>query len=139
MAICDLRREWVKYHGSVPYKKLHTFYAEADLGVFASSCENMPNILLEAMAAGLPMASSDCGPMPEVLGNSGVYFDPENSTDIAATLERLIADSSMRAALADKSSTRAQQYSWTTCADQTFTFMQEVYIHWAEKQKPCAA
>ena len=138
MAICDLRREWVKYHGSVPYKKLHTFYAEADLGVFASSCENMPNILLEAMAAGLPMASSDCGPMPEVLGNCGVYFDPENSTDIAATLERLIADSSMRAALADKSSTRAQQYSWTTCADQTFTFMQEVYIHWAEKQKPCA-
>ncbi len=138
MAVCDLRNEWVTYHGSVAYTKLHTFYAKAELGVFASSCENMPNILLETMAAGLPIASSHCGPMPEVLGDAGVYFDPENSADIAATLERLIANSAMRTFLSKKSNAKAKQYSWVTCANQTFDFLKEGYKHWAEEQKICA-
>ena len=52
--------------------------ADANLFVFASSCENMPNTLVEAMAIGLPIACSDRGPMPEVLRDGGVYFDPED-------------------------------------------------------------
>ena len=58
----DPEKHWVRYHGAVPYEILNTFYAQADLGVFASSCENMPNILLETMASGLPVACSNRGP-----------------------------------------------------------------------------
>ena len=50
---------------------------EAELFVFASSCENLPNILIEGMAAGLPIACSRRPPMPEVLGDAGESFDPE--------------------------------------------------------------
>ena len=42
----DFNDEWVKYHGAVPYLELHKIYKQADLGVFASSCENMPIICL---------------------------------------------------------------------------------------------
>ena len=42
----DVERRWVHYHGAIPFNELHLRYAEADLGLFASSCENMPNILL---------------------------------------------------------------------------------------------
>ena len=81
---------FITYRGAVPYDELHKLYEYADIGVFASTCENMPNILLEGMAAGLPMACSRKEPMLEILGDAGVYFDPENADDIARALRELI-------------------------------------------------
>ena len=79
----------------------------------------MPNILLEAMAAGLPIASSNRGPMPEILGESGVYFDPEQPEQIAAALEELLRDPSLRAHRAQAAYERAATYSWRRCAGET--------------------
>ena len=73
----DPQGEWAHYSGAIDYNELHSLYAEAHVGIFASSCENMPNILLETMAAGLPVLSSNHGPIPEILGDAGLYFDPE--------------------------------------------------------------
>ena len=73
----------VHYHGAIPFHELHYCYLQADLGLFASSCENLPNILLETMAAGLPVACSNRGPMPEILGDAGLYFDPLQPQEIA--------------------------------------------------------
>ena len=119
----DGTRGWVHYHGAVPFDELHLRYAQADLGLFASSCENMPNILLETMASGLPIACSNRGPMPEVLGEGGVYFDPEQSADIARALRELIESPQLRSQLADASYQRSLQYSWQRCADETFRFL----------------
>ena len=88
----DAQGEFVRYWGEVDYNKIHECYAEADICVFASSCENMPNILIESMAAGLPIACSNRGPMPEVLGDAGVYFDPEKPASIADAVRRLALD-----------------------------------------------
>ncbi len=117
---------FIKYRGGIAYEKLDTFYETADIGVFASSCENLPNILIEGMAAGLPMACSSMGPMPEVLGNAGVYFDPENVDDIAGALLKLINSSDLRTALAHAAFVQAKQYSWKKCADETFRFLAEI-------------
>jgi len=114
------------YRGAVPYEELDECYANADIGVFASSCENMPIILLEGMAAGLPLACSNMGPMPEVLGNAGVYFDPENADDIARALRELIGSPDLRAKKAKAAFDRALQYSWKQCADETFHFLAEI-------------
>lgn len=116
----------VQYVGAVPYEKLHEFYAIADISVFASSCENMPNILLEGMAAGLPIACSNRGPMPEVLGDAGVYFDPERPEEIAAALSALIRSPALRAEKAAAAFNRARAYSWKRCAAETFEFLAEV-------------
>lgn len=117
---------FITYRGAAPYEKLDEFYASADIGVFASSCENMPNILLEGMAAGLPMACSRMGPMPEALGDAGIYFDPEDSNDIARALRGLIVSRDLRAQLAQAAFDRAQQYSWEKCADVTLDFLSEI-------------
>lgn len=119
-------RSWVRYHGAIPFNELHLRYAQADLGLFASSCENMPNILLETMASGLPIACSNRGPMPEVLGDSGIYFDPMQPTDIARALRKLIELPQLRSQLAEASYQRSQQYSWHRCADATFKFLTKV-------------
>lgn len=58
----DPKRDWVRYYGVIPFEKLHLYYLKADLGLFASSFENMPNILLETMVFGLPIAYSNRGP-----------------------------------------------------------------------------
>lgn len=123
IARVDADRRWVHYHGAAPFNELHHRYAQADLGLFASSCENMPNILLETMASGLPIACSNLGPMPEVLGDAGVYFDPEQPEEIASALRELIESPQLRTELAQASYQRAQQFSWQRCADETFRFL----------------
>lgn len=118
--------EYVRYSGAVPHAELHARYMQADLCLFASSCENMPNILLEGMASGLPLACSNRGPMPEVLGDAGVYFDPESPDDIARALRKLIEAPDLRARLAKESFAKVQAYSWRRCADETFGFLARV-------------
>lgn len=117
---------WVTCHGSIDYNCLHSLYHQSDLGVFASTCENMPNILLENMSAGLPIACSRSGPMPEILGPSGVYFNPLFPAQIASALEALIADPDLRSRLASQSFAHSHNYSWKRCSTDTFTFLASV-------------
>jgi glycosyltransferase involved in cell wall biosynthesis len=119
----DAERQWVHYHGSIPFRELHLRYSDADLGVFASSCENMPNILLETMMSGLPIACSNRGPMPEVLGEAGVYFSPEQPEDIALAIRAMLESPLLRTKLANASYEYAQQYSWEHSADPTIKFL----------------
>ena len=122
----DPGREFVHYWGEVDYKEIDRCYAAADLCVFASSCENMPNILIESMAAGLPIACSDRGPMPEVLGDAGIYFDPENPASIADAVRTLAVAPELRAEKAAASSAAASQFSWSRCANETLDFLAAV-------------
>lgn len=119
----DPQGEGLRYLGAVPFQKLHELHGQADLFVFASSCENMPNVLLEGMAAGLPIACSKRGPMPEVLGDAGVCFDPERPDEIAAALRRLAEDAELRRRLAAAASERARRFSWERCARETLSFI----------------
>ena len=118
--------DFVRYAGAVPSEQLHARYADAEMCLFASSCENLPNILLEGMASGLPIACSNRGPMPEVLEDAGVYFDPENSRDIARAILKLIASPALRTRLAHRSFERAHGHSWQRCARETFDFLAEI-------------
>lgn len=121
----DPTREFVRCSGFVRPEALPAVMADADLFVFASSCENMPNTLLEAMASGLPIACSNRGPMPEVLGDAGVFFDPEVPTSIADAIEKLICDPDLRAKCAARAQERAGQYSWSRCGGETWDFLLE--------------
>lgn len=122
----DAERKFIHYWGEVDYKDIHRCYADADICVFASSCENMPNILIESMAAGLPIACSDRGPMPEILGQAGIYFDPENPVSIADAVRKLAMAPELRAEKAAAASLAALQYDWTRCARETFQFLADV-------------
>ena len=98
--------------GFVQHDELPALLASADLFVFASSCENMPNTLVEAMAAGLPIACSDRGPMPEILQEAGVYFDPEDVPSIADAVARIVSDAELRTRIAQRARRLSEQYSW---------------------------
>jgi glycosyltransferase involved in cell wall biosynthesis len=126
LAQLDPHGEFLHYEGAVSYAELPARYAAADVCVFASSCENMPNILLEGMAAALPIASSNRGAMPEVLDSAGVYFDPEDANSIADALRQLIASPQLRLRHGRAAAERARRFSWTRCACETFAFLAKI-------------
>uniref|UniRef100_UPI0040481356 glycosyltransferase family 4 protein n=1 Tax=Algoriphagus sp. TaxID=1872435 RepID=UPI0040481356 len=119
----DPKGEFIFYEGQIKHKSLPDILFKSDMFIFASSCENMPNILLEGMAAGLPIVSSDRGPMPEVLGDSGLYFNPEDPKDIAKVVSELISSPELRTQKSYESFQIAQKYSWSICASETASFL----------------
>lgn len=119
----DPEGEFIHYHGPVSYGELHRFYHSAHGFLFATTCENLPNILIEAMSASLPIACSSAGPMPEVLGDGGLYFNPENVVQMVDVIERLICDATLRERCATIAGSRARVYSWQRCARETFSYL----------------
>lgn len=126
IACLDPENSWVHYCKAISHDSLHHIYKNADLGVFASTCENLPIILLENMAAGLPVACSDRGPMREILGNAGMYFDPEKPQEISRVIENLLCSSETRASKAAQSYARCNHYTWERCSNTTFSFIVEI-------------
>lgn len=122
----DPEGEVVSWQGGVPYDRLHERYADADAFAFASTCENLPITLLEAMAAGLPVACSDRPPMPDVLGDAGVFMDPESVSSVEAAMLELTRSPELRARFAREARERARAYSWERSARETFAFLAEV-------------
>jgi glycosyltransferase involved in cell wall biosynthesis len=122
----DPEYSFVRQPGFVPHQDLPPVLATSDLFVFASTCENMPNTLVEAMAVGLPIASSDRAPMREVLQDGGVYFDPEDPDSIADAIEKIICNADLRRVIATRARKLAEQYSWTRCADETFSYIAKI-------------
>lgn len=111
------------YRGPIRHEDLPAAYQAADGFVFASSCETFGQILVEAMASGLPIASSDRAVMPEMAGDACRYFDPERSETIADALAGLMTTPTLRDRNAWAAYERAKAYSWRRCAEQTFDFI----------------
>jgi len=130
----DPQERFIGYLNHASQNQLVQLYQKADLFVFASSCESFGITLLEAMSASLPITCSNRSVLPEILGDAGVYFDPENPSDIATTIEKLINSPKLRTNLAKKAREKAMQYSWQKCAYETFSFISKVYNEW-HKQK----
>ena len=122
----DLDNKIIEQLGYVDQEKLPNLILEADIFIFASSCENMPNTLIEGMSVGLPIACSNRGPMPEVLKDGGVYFDPEDCNSISIAIERLITDNILRIETAKVANNLSRKYSWSRCSYETFRHLVQV-------------
>lgn len=126
----DPESKFLHYYGPIPYRDLAKSTRQADGVIFASTCENLPIILLEAMASGVPIACSNYGPMPEVLKDAGVYFDPENIVSLYVALKMLLQDENLRERVANLSYEYALEFSWHRCAKDTFNFLFSIAQSW---------
>ena len=93
---------------------------KAHIGVFASSCENMPNTLIELMGSGIPIACSNRGPMLEVLATNQYTFNPFNWIEIYEVLNDMVNDFERAKEHGQKCLERAKNYSWEKCSQDTF-------------------
>jgi glycosyltransferase involved in cell wall biosynthesis len=119
----------IDYAGEVPNADLPELYDHSDLLLFASSCENLPNILIEAMACGIPICCSDRSPMPEIARDACLYFDPTDPHSIADAIRRALTDRSGMAERAQRGLDYAGEFNWARTARRTFAFLAEVSNH----------
>lgn len=106
--------------GPLPYETLPSWYRHAYVILFASSCENCPNILLESMASGRPVLSSNVMPMPEFGGEDLIYFSPYDPEDIACSLIKLVTDSEVMYNTSQAALLRSREYDWKLTARETW-------------------
>lgn len=114
-------RENIIILGAVPYEGLPAYYHNAQAVIFASSCENCPNILLESLGSGRPVLSSNVMPMPEFGGDAVVYFSPFEPSDITQALVRVLSDEEYAKCLAAKAVLQGDKYQWRTTAEETWS------------------
>lgn len=123
--VADLAREKGLVHqiriiGPIAYADLPAAYHHATVNLFASSCENCPNILLEALSAGRPVLSSDVMPMPEFGGDAVAYFSPFDPDDIARAIEKVLTDNEYAQRLATAAAQRSTRFDWEGTARATW-------------------
>lgn len=118
--------EYLVQHEFITHSKLPQLIQGKDIFIFASSCENMPNTLIEGMSSGLPIACSNRGPMPEVLQDGGVYFDPENVEEIENAILKIITDPVDRMRISKRALELSNFYSWKRCSRETFEYLIEI-------------
>jgi glycosyltransferase involved in cell wall biosynthesis len=123
----DPRRQFVSIKDFVPNGEVASLIANADLFVFASSCETFGIALLEAMAIGIPIACSRRSSLPETLRDGGEYFDPEDPYSIAKAINLLVKDPKNRALRGTRAKALAAEYSWPRCAASTWQFVVQTY------------
>lgn len=105
--------------GYVSDPELAALYRLCRLSVFASMYEGSGLPILEAMAAGAPVAASNTSTSPEILGDSEATFDPHDPQDIARCLTRTLADEALLERLRHRSQERVKKYTWENVAKQT--------------------
>lgn len=124
--VMEMNPRTIKYLGKIPFEEMQDIYHSSDAFIFGSTCENMPNILIEAMSSGLPIICSKKQPMPEFLGEGGTYFDVESLESIKQSLREFLHSPSMREERLKISKQNGMKYSWEQCSQETFAFIRTV-------------
>jgi glycosyltransferase involved in cell wall biosynthesis len=105
--------EGTVFMGRLTGDALSEFYASADVFMFPSATDTFGNVLLEAMASGLPVVGADVGPTRELLaGRNGVTFVPGDAADFARRMLELVTDAGWRASLGRNALGFARQCTW---------------------------
>lgn len=110
----DLKRNHPRIHfvGRVNDDELVKLYQHATAFVFPSFYEGFGIPPLEAQACGCPVISSNTASMPEVLGESVLYFNPESKREIINALSLIVSDVELRAQLVEKGFKNKERFSW---------------------------
>lgn len=108
------------FYGFAEESELAELYRQARAYVFPSLLEGFGLPPLEAMRYGTPVAASGSSCLPEILDDAAIYFDPEDSNDMAGVMRRIFLDTELRAELAAKGKSRVARFSWRECAERTY-------------------
>lgn len=127
LTIADLKLgEHVVFLGFVSDTNLPSIYRGAEFTVFISLYEGFGLPIVESMAVGTPVLTSNISSMPEVAGDAAQLVDPNKLDEITATMEKLLFDNSLRKDLSALGLRRAEFFSWDKSSDRTWTLLQHI-------------
>ncbi|MEM4733467.1 MAG: glycosyltransferase family 1 protein [Candidatus Bathyarchaeia archaeon] len=119
-------QERVIFTGYVPEEELPMFYNAADVFVYPSVYEGFGLPVLEAMACGIPVVTSNVSSMPEIVGDTGILVNPFDEQALANAIERVVTDPVLSSELKHKSLVRASRFTWEQTALNTIAVYERV-------------
>ncbi len=117
----------VIFAGFVEDRDLVYLYNAAAMLVFPSLQEGFGLPAVEAMACGTPVAASNAGSLPEILGSAGSFFDPESPEGMRDTIHKLLTDDGLRESMGRRGLARAKEFTWERAARQTISIFDELF------------
>jgi glycosyltransferase involved in cell wall biosynthesis len=120
--------EHAHFLGLLPEPDLAVLYSHAGAFVFPSLYEGFGLVLLEAMACGAPVVSSDAGSLPEVVGEAGLLLPPHDPERWAAAVARALTEPALAGELRRRGLARAASFSWTRAARDTRDVYREALL-----------
>lgn len=114
--------------GFFNHKDLPVFYSAAEMLVFPSLWEGFGLPVVEAMACGCPVITSNLTCLPEVAGGAAVLVDPYSVADLAQAMQRVLCDTACRESLRTKGLARAQYFTWQQTAQQTLAAYERALV-----------
>jgi glycosyltransferase involved in cell wall biosynthesis len=125
-AIPDSVRPRIEITGYASDADLRSWYRRASILAFPSLDEGFGLPVLEAMAHGVPVLTSDRSALPEVAGDAAVLINPHDTDSIANGLQRLVEDAQFRKELGLRGQQRAARFSWRAAVEGTWKVYQEL-------------
>jgi glycogen(starch) synthase len=110
----------VRFTGFAPHARIPAVLQHIDLLVLATRYEELPSVLIEAMAAGLPVIASRVGGIPALIDHdvNGLLVPPGDAAALAAAITRVLTEPDTAARLAAAARQTAQRYTWPALARQ---------------------
>jgi len=109
--------------GWVEEKDLPIILSSAQVFVFPSFYEGFGLPILQAMSAGIPVVTSNFSSLPEIGGGACLFVDPNNISEIASNIEKILTDEKTRQEKIQLGLLRAKDFSWKKCARETWSVL----------------
>ena len=119
----------VRHLGYFDAAHRRALYEGARMLVLPSLDEGFGLPVLEAMTVGVPVIAANRGALPEVVGAAGLLINPDNPEELAAAIERLLADEGFAAACTAKGLARAREFRWDATARRVYDVYQQAIEH----------
>ena len=119
-------KDRIRYLGKPDQKTLIEIYNAADILIFTSLFEGFGMPLLEAMACGTPVITSNVSSMPEVVENDGILVDPRSPAAIAKAVLTLYQNPELRRALVEQGLLRIKSFTWENTAEKIARVYEEI-------------
>ncbi|MBI4134040.1 MAG: glycosyltransferase family 4 protein [Candidatus Terrybacteria bacterium] len=116
----------VRTPGVVQDTQLDKLYRNAAAVVIPSRYEGFGFVGLEALARGSPVAASSAAAIPEVLGYAALYFNPDDTEEMASVIGRLLTDAAERQRILKAAPAVLERYSWRHAAEETLRLFKSV-------------
>ncbi len=119
-------QERVTFAGYTPAHELPLWYNAAALFVYPSLYEGFGMPVLEAMACGAPVITSNVSSLPQAAGDAGLLVSPESTDELAAAMRQLLANVDLRRQLSEAGKAHAAEFRWERTAQQTMSAYRNV-------------